>query len=97
MSNTKKIIHKQDQLPAAKNGLSQINKETKPSTTLIWYRWNTDIGEILACAENPDKARRQVMSKLSKTDCARDELEAAIFPPPKVVGNKPQAFVSWNQ
>jgi len=65
--------------------------------SLKWYRWDTDIGEVLACAENPNKAREQVMSALSADDGARDELTAALLPSPEVIGDKPQAFVSWHQ
>ena len=62
-----------------------------------WYRWNTDIGEILACATSPDKAREQVMNTLSKTDCARDELAVVLTPSPEIIGNEPQAFIFWHQ
>ncbi len=65
--------------------------------TLNWYLWKTNIGEFLACAETPDKAREKIMGTLSKDDDARDELATALLPAPKAAGNKPQAFIAWHQ
>lgn len=63
---------------------------------LIWFHWDTNIGEVLACASSPEAAREQVMATLPPQDAARSELQAAIAPEPKVLAfDKPKAFVVW--
>ena len=64
---------------------------------LTWYRWNADIGEIIACGASPKEAREQVMFKMSIHDESRAELEEAIAPAPQVLPNTPCAFVAWYQ
>jgi hypothetical protein len=82
---------------------SALRNSGKPNATdatgtinLQWYRWDCAIGEVLACAENPTEARRQVMLTLSLKDAARGELEAAIAPEPELVGNTRMAVVAWD-
>jgi hypothetical protein len=59
------------------------------------YRWNTDIGEVLACADDVAAARRQVMGTLSTDDAARLDLEQAIAEEPELV-EPPAALVAWH-
>lgn len=72
-------------------------KRLRAQIGLNWYLWNTDIGNFLACAQTVEKARTKIMGTLSKTDAAREELAGALLTQPKIVGNKPQAFVTWHQ
>lgn len=58
------------------------------------FLWDTDIGRFIAYAENIEDAREVVMRELSSADAARNELEAAIAPEPRVVRDA-RAFLAW--
>lgn len=64
---------------------------------LTVYMWETDIGRFVAVAKNIPTARTQVMAQLTPNDAARDELEDAIKGQPVVLGDKPLAFLAYEQ
>lgn len=60
------------------------------------YRWDSNVGEILAQAASLPAARRHVLATLVDGDAARSDLVAAIAGPPEVVTGA-AAVVAWHQ
>jgi hypothetical protein len=60
------------------------------------YRWDTEIGNALAYAASPARARAQILGTLSTKDAMYNNLKQAISGAPEIV-KLPYAVMAWHQ